>query len=212
VIFPSLDPICITHLSGGKKVKVTSGCSQQQIPFKCSIKKFELPQSGGCTLGLRSVRPHLLVLEKFGVDSSKWNGWAFGPGLERFAMISMDLPDIRLLWSEDERVKKQLKLGNKFKEVSKYPPVTRDISFVVKNTFVPNNYFDLIRDLGGDLVEEVKLLDKYENPEKFGADKVSYTYRIVYCSNSRTLTSDEVDKIQENIYAETAKQFAAEIR
>ena len=152
------------------------------------------------------------VLEKFGVDSSKWNGWAFGPGLERFAMISMDLPDIRLLWSEDERVKKQLKLGNKFKEVSKYPPVTRDISFVVKNTFVPNNYFDLIRDLGGDLVEEVKLLDKYENPEKFGADKVSYTYRIVYCSNSRTLTSDEVDKIQENIYAETAKQFAAEIR
>ena len=152
------------------------------------------------------------VLEKFGVDSSKWNGWAFGPGLERFAMISMDLPDIRLLWSEDERVKKQLKLGNKFKEVSKYPPVTRDISFVVKNTFVPNNYFDLIRDLGGDLVEEVRLLDKYENPEKFGADKVSYTYRIVYCSNSRTLTNEEVDKIQENIYRQTSEQFAAEIR
>ena len=152
------------------------------------------------------------VLEKFGVDSSKWNGWAFGPGLERFAMISMDLPDIRLLWSEDERVKKQLKLGNKFKEVSKYPPVTRDISFVVKNTFVPNNYFDLIRDLGGDLVEEVKLLDKYENPEKFGADKVSYTYRIVYRSNSRTLANEEVDKIQENIYRQTSEQFAAELR
>jgi UDP-N-acetylglucosamine 1-carboxyvinyltransferase len=29
---------------------------------------FELPQSGGCTLGLRSARPHLLALEKFGVD------------------------------------------------------------------------------------------------------------------------------------------------
>src|SRR3989344_4776804 len=152
------------------------------------------------------------VLEKFGVDSSKWNGWAFGPGLERFAMISMELPDMRLFWSQDERVKKQLKLGNKFKEVSKYPPITRDISFVVKNTFVPNNYFDLIRDLGGDLVEEVRLLDKYENPEKFGADKVSYTYRIVYCSNSRTLTNEEVDKIQENIYRQTSEQFAAELR
>lgn len=32
-----------------------------------SFKAFELPQSGGCTLGLRSVRPHLLALEKFGV-------------------------------------------------------------------------------------------------------------------------------------------------
>lgn len=31
------------------------------------FKKFELPQSGGCTLGLRSVRPHLFALEKFGV-------------------------------------------------------------------------------------------------------------------------------------------------
>jgi UDP-N-acetylglucosamine 1-carboxyvinyltransferase len=29
---------------------------------------FELPQSGGCTLGLRSARPHLLALEKFGVE------------------------------------------------------------------------------------------------------------------------------------------------
>ena len=152
------------------------------------------------------------VLKNLGVDPEQYNGWAFGFGLERLAMASMELPDIRLLWSQDPRVVKQLKLGDKFKEVSKYPPVTRDISFVVKNTFVPNNYFDLIRDLGGDLVEEVKLLNKYENPEKFGADKVSYTYRIVYCSNSRTLTSDEVDKIQENIYAETAKQFAAEIR
>jgi len=28
---------------------------------------FDLPQSGGCTLGLRSIRPHLYALEKFGV-------------------------------------------------------------------------------------------------------------------------------------------------
>ncbi len=152
------------------------------------------------------------VLEKFGVDSSKWNGWAFGPGIERLAMVSMELPDIRLLWSQDERVKKQLKLGNKFKEVSKYPPITRDISFVVKNDFVPNNYFDLIRDLGGDLVEQVELLDKYENAEKFGPGRLSYTYRIVYRSNERTLTTEEIDPIQDNIYKQTASQFKAEVR
>ncbi len=152
------------------------------------------------------------VLEKFGVDSFKWNGWAFGPGIERLAMVSMDLPDIRLLWSNDERVKKQLKLGNKYKEVSKYPPITRDISFVVNNDFVPNNYFDLIRDLGGDLVEQVELLDKYENADKFGKDKISYTYRIIYRSNERTLTIEEIDPIQAKIYDETAKQFGAELR
>lgn len=152
------------------------------------------------------------VLENHGVDSSKWNGWAFGFGLERLAIISMELPDIRLLWSQDERVKKQLKLGNKFKEVSKYPPITRDISFVVSKEFIPNNYFDLIRDLGGDLVEQVELLDKYENAEKFGPDKISYTYRIVYRSNERTLTTQEIDPIQSKIYNQTAEQFGAELR
>ena len=124
----------------------------------------------------------------------------------------MSLPDIRLLWSDDSRIKKQLILGNKYIAVSKYPPITRDISFVVGNDFIPNNYFDLIRDLGGDLVEEVRLSDKYENAEKFGDNRISYTYRIVYRSNERTLTSEEVDKIQANIYSETAKQFGAELR
>lgn len=152
------------------------------------------------------------VLDKLGVDSKIYNGWAFGFGLERLAIVSMDLPDIRLLWSKDERVKRQLKLGNQFKEVSKFPPIIRDISFIVDKNFVPNNYFDLIRDLGGDLIEEVQLLDKYENAEKFGADKISYTYRIIYRSNERTLITAEVDPIQDKIYAETAAQFGAEVR
>lgn len=152
------------------------------------------------------------VLEKLGVDPEIYNGWAFGFGLERLAIISMELPDIRLLWSEDPRVKKQLKLGNKFKEVSKFPPITRDISFIVDKSFVPNNYFDLIRDLGGDLVEQVELLDKYENEKKFGKDKISYTYRIVYRSNERTLTTEEIEPIQNKIYQETSKQFGAELR
>ena len=152
------------------------------------------------------------VLKNLGVDPYEYNGWAFGFGLERLAIISMELPDIRLLWSQDPRVIKQLKLGNKFKEVSKFPPITRDISFIIDKSFIPNNYFDLIRDIGGNLVEEVQLLDKYENAEKFGKDKISYTYRIVYRSNERTLTTEEIDLIQNKIYKQTAEQFGAELR
>jgi phenylalanyl-tRNA synthetase alpha chain len=152
------------------------------------------------------------VLDKLGVDSSKYTGWAFGFGLERLAIISMELPDIRLLWSKDERVKKQLNLGQKFVEVSKYPPVIRDISFIVDKGFQPNDYFDLIRDIGGDLVEEVQLTDKYENAEKFGADKVSYTYRIMYRSPERTLEAAEVEPLQDQVYKQTAEQFKAQLR
>ncbi len=152
------------------------------------------------------------VLEKLGVDSKNYTGWAFGFGLERLAISSMDLPDIRLLWSEDPRVKKQLRLGQKFAEVSKFPPVPRDISFIVNKNFVPNDYFDLIRELGGDLVEEVELMDKYENEAKFGKDRISYTYHVVYRSTEKTLKSEEVDAIHNKLYEQTKAIYNAELR
>lgn len=36
-------------------------------PLLHYARSFDLPQSGGCTLGTRTVRPHLYALEKFGV-------------------------------------------------------------------------------------------------------------------------------------------------
>jgi len=152
------------------------------------------------------------VLEKLGVDSSNYTGWAFGFGLERLAIVSMALPDIRLLWSTDPRVTKQLKLGSKFIEVSKYPPIVRDISFVVKNDFIPNDYFDFVRETAPGIVEQVELLDKYENVAKFGQDKISYAYRITYRSLDRTLTTEEINQIHKKLEEETAKIFKGEIR
>ena len=152
------------------------------------------------------------IIKNLGLDPNEWSNWAFGFGLERLAIISMDLPDIRLLWSEDERVVKQLKLGNKFIEVSKYPAIVRDISFIVPKTFVPNDYFDLVRENAPDLIEEVKLLDKYENAEKFGADKISYAFRITYRSLDRTLVSTEIDVLHKKIEEATKNTFGAQIR
>lgn len=194
----------------GKDVKYRF--NEDSFPYTTPSLEMEIYKDGEWVEILGSGVVKDSVLDKLGVDSAKYNGWAFGSGLERLAIISMELPDIRLLWSDDPRVKKQLKLDNKYEEVSKYPPITRDISFIVNNNFVPNNYFDLIRDIGGNLVEEVKLLDTYANPDKFGSDKVSYTYRIIYRSNERTLLSEEVDVIQGKIYQQTAAQFGAELR
>ena len=159
---------------------------------------------------LGSGMPRQSVLANFGLEG--YHGWAFGFGLERLAIASMELPDIRLLWSKDERVTKQLKLGNKFKEVSKFPPVLRDISFVVKNDFIPNDYFDLIREVGGEMIEQVELIDKYENADKFGEGKLSYTFRITYRSLERTLTNDEVNVVHKEIEGRTVKDFGGEIR
>ncbi len=159
---------------------------------------------------LGSGMPKQSVLQKMGVEG--YHGWAFGCGIERLAIISMALPDIRLLWSTDDRIRKQLKLGQIYKDVSKYPPSVRDISFIVPKSFVPNDYFDTVRDIAGDLVEEVSLIDKYENDAKFGSDKMSYAYRIIYRSIERTLTGDEVEQLHTKVAEVTKSQFDAQVR
>jgi len=157
---------------------------------------------------------HPNVIKNLGIDPEKYNAWAFGFGSDRLAMIKQQIPDIRLLYSDDERVTKQLAdLDHIFEPVSKYPPITRDISFIVDKTFDLNAYYELIREIAGtEMTEEVKLLDTYENEEKFGKDKISYTFRTVYRSLDRTLTSEEVDAKHKKLEEVTIEKFGAVVR
>src|SRR3989344_3697886 len=155
---------------------------------------------------------HTQVLKNFGLDPEVYNGWAFAFGIERLAMIKMDIDDIRIFWSEDPRITSQfIDINSKYKEVSKYPPISRDISFIINKSVALNNYYELVRDIGGNLVEQVELMDQYENDEKFGTDKKSYTFRIIYRSLERTLTNEEVNVIHNIIVKKTISELNAEI-
>jgi phenylalanyl-tRNA synthetase alpha chain len=155
---------------------------------------------------------HPQVLKNFGLDPEVYNGWAFGFG-DRLAMIKMEIPDIRILWSNDTRITNQFNdINSKFKDVSKYPETSRDVSFIIDKSINLNNYYEIVRDFAENLIEEVKLIDEYENEEKFGKDKKSYTFRITYRSPERTLTNEEVNKIQEEIRNKTAQDLNAVLR
>ena len=184
--------------------------NEDVFPYTDPSLEVELQSEGEWVELLGGGMPKKAVLANMGITG--YNGWAYGFGLERLAIAGMKLPDIRLLWSDDERVKKQLVLGQPFVEVSKYPPVIRDISFIVDKNFIPNDYFDLVREIANDLVEEVELTDKYEDESKFGKDKTSYTYRIIYRSVDRTLTSEEIDKLHKTLEEKTASVFGAIVR
>jgi phenylalanyl-tRNA synthetase alpha chain len=193
----------------GKDIKYRF--NPDKFPYTHDSLEMEVDKDGQWVEVLGAGVVEGTVLEKLGVDPKQYNGWAFGFGLERLAIISMELPDIRLLWSDDPRITKQLVLGKKFVEVSKYPPVTRDISFITPSSFVLNNYFDLVRETIGDIVEEVKLVDTYENEEKFGKGNKSYAFRIIYRSIDKTLTDKEVNELHSKLEEET-KKLGAKIR
>ena len=77
-------------------------------------------------------------------DVQKQCGWAFGLGLERWAMKLFEIDDIRLFWSEDLRFLNQFKAGeiSKFKPYSKYPACYKDIAFWLSDaeTYSENNF------------------------------------------------------------------------
>jgi len=149
------------------------------------------------------------IMENCGLGDK--TAWAFGLGLERLAMILFKIPDIRYFWSDDERFKNQFVTGEiiEFKPYSSYPPMTRDIAFWTDDTFAHNNFCEIVRETGGDLVENVSLVDEFVHPKTGRASKC---YRIIYRSNDKTLTSEEINEIQESVKNITIDKLNVEIR
>jgi phenylalanyl-tRNA synthetase alpha chain len=56
-------------------------------------------------LGCGMVHPN--VLENVNIDSKKYNGFAFGMGIERIALLRYDIPDIRMLFENEMRFLRQ---------------------------------------------------------------------------------------------------------
>ncbi|XP_072929133.1 phenylalanine--tRNA ligase, mitochondrial isoform X3 [Hemitrygon akajei] len=142
-------------------------------------------------------------------------GYAFGLGLERLAMILYGIPDIRLFWSEDERFFKQFQVTHidqkvTFQPFSKYPPLVNDISFwIPRDGYEENDFYDLVRNIGGDLVEKVSLIDRFRHPK---TEKISHCYRITYRHMERTLTQEEVCTIHRAIEKGTVEKLGVEGR
>ncbi|KAM7390024.1 hypothetical protein PAMA_008273 [Pampus argenteus] len=136
-------------------------------------------------------------------------GWAFGLGLERLAMVLYSIPDIRLFWSRDQRFLEQFRVPDIqhpvcFQPLSKYPPLHNDISFWLpqsreresRESFTQSDFYELVRSVGGDLVERVSLVDQFTHPK---TGRQSQCYRIIYRHMERTLTQHEVRVVHQQI-------------
>jgi len=79
----------------------TEPSAEVDVWFPDKQKWIEL---GGCGM----VHPNVLkILDKQGIDSTEYTGWAFGFGIERIAMRKYGIPDIRMLIENDLRFLKQ---------------------------------------------------------------------------------------------------------
>ena len=75
--------------------------------FKCGGKGCRFCKNEGWIeiLGCGMVHPH--VLEMRGIDPKEYQGFAFGIGLERIALLKYEVDDMRLLYENDVRFLRQ---------------------------------------------------------------------------------------------------------
>jgi phenylalanyl-tRNA synthetase alpha chain len=150
--------------------------------------------------------------------------WAFGIGLERIAMLLFNIPDIRLFWTRDERFLSQFTAGKitRFEPFSKYPACYKDVAFWLRSStasggsaaggavpFHENDIMEIVRDLAGDLVEDVRLVDEFTHPK---TGRKSLCYRINYRSLERTLTNQEVNDLHEQVREKLVEKAGVELR
>jgi len=153
------------------------------------------------------------ILANAGVNDKV--GWAFGLGLERLAMILYKIPDIRMFWSEDSGFINQFSSASPntnitFKPFSKHPPCINDISFwLPTGDFSSNDFYDLVREVGGECVEQVNLFDDFFSKKK---GLQSHAYRITYRDMSKVLTQEEVNNIHKEIERRAVAQLGVTIR
>ena len=110
----------------------------------------------------------------------------------------------------DELFKK--KVGKmKYKEISKFPSVKKDIAFVVNKDLTSQEIGKVIKNAGGSLLTNIEVFDVYTGIG-IGIDKKSIAYSLTFSDNKKTLTDDEINTLMNKIIETTSKKCGAELR
>ncbi len=108
-------------------------------------------------------------------------------------------------------VTKNADLSRLHKELPKYPAMVRDLALVVDKDIMVGQIEAIIRKHGRKLIEEIKLFDVYTG-DQIPEGKKSVAYTIRYRSSDRTLTDEEVNKLQEKLVEDLKDSLNADLR
>lgn len=99
----------------------------------------------------------------------------------------------------------------KYKEISKFPSVKKDVAFVVDKALTSKDIEKVIKNAGGSLLTEIEVFDVYTGIT-IGIDKKSIAYSLTFSDNKKTLTDEEVNNLMQKVMDNVCKKFGAEVR
>lgn len=123
--------------------------------------------------------------------------------------IRQDVYYADILWEKWLSIASAVKI--KFREISKFPAVNRDLAFVVQKDLPYQAIEKTARSLSIKKLKEIRLFDLFES-EKLGKDKKSMAMNFVFQDDERTLTDQEVEQSMLKIIGIFEKELSAQIR
>jgi phenylalanyl-tRNA synthetase beta chain len=99
----------------------------------------------------------------------------------------------------------------RFREISKYPSVERDLALVVPHNMHYGEIEKSLEKLKLNKLRKVRLFDVFES-EKLGAGKKSMAISLTFMDEEKTLTDKEIDSWMSKIMSTLEKELQAEIR
>jgi len=98
-----------------------------------------------------------------------------------------------------------------YKQLPKYPAVTRDIAMLVKDEVMVKDIESIIKKYSGKLLEELKLFDVYKGKQVPEGMK-SVAYSIVFRAVDRTLTDEDINSVFNKIVNALQINLGAQLR
>lgn len=99
----------------------------------------------------------------------------------------------------------------KYKEISKFPNIKKDLSIVVDKKISAQEIGMKIKKLAGSLLESSEVFDVYTGTG-IEEDKKSISFALTFGKGDRTLTDDEINEVMNKIIAGLEKDIKAELR
>ncbi|MEO1591187.1 MAG: phenylalanine--tRNA ligase subunit beta [Cyanobacteria bacterium J06632_22] len=98
-----------------------------------------------------------------------------------------------------------------FKSYSTYPASDRDIAFYAPTEVTVADLTKAMTKAGGKLLDEVTLFDEYRG-ETVPDGQRSLAFRLVYRSNDRTLTDQDIEPVHQKVRGTLEKNFSVSLR
>ncbi|MBU1900917.1 phenylalanine--tRNA ligase subunit beta [Patescibacteria group bacterium] len=141
------------------------------------------------------------------------SGEIIGQMYELHPAVSKDFGiDERVAYAEInlDTLKDFVKIKDSYNKVSEYPVVERDMAFVLGKEVEDAAVRQVLRSLPSALYS-IELFDVYDG-EHMEEGKKSLAYKLVYKSDEKTLTTEEVEKDHQALVAAVKTEFGAVVR